>query len=210
MAKGTTLEKITERLAAREPLDGAALVTDPVRGDPVLEEGESGNPRPAAVLVPIRLHREGPSLLFMLRPMSMKVHPGQISFPGGGKSHRDSDAAATALREAKEEIGLGAGQAELVGRLPPYRTTSNYRVTPVVALVDPAFKPRLDSREVEETFEAPVAFFLKKDSLQVRAVREGGRKRTFFAFQYRDRFIWGATAAILVNLVAALKAYARG
>lgn len=210
MAQDTILERITEKLSAREPFDGEALVQDPVRGDPIVDEEESNGPRPAAVLVPMRLHEQGPSLLFMLRPMSMKVHPGQISFPGGGKSRRDSDAAATALREAEEEIGLEARQAELLGRLPAYRTTSNYEVTPVVALLAPGFKPSLDPREVEETFEAPVAFFLKKDSLQVRTVRQDGRERTFFAYRYQERLIWGATAAIVVNLVAALEAYAGG
>lgn len=156
-------------------------------------------PRPAAVLVPIVL-RETLSVLLTQRAHDMPSHPGQISFPGGKVEKIDTTPVDCALREAHEEIGLDARFVEPLGYLDSYRTGTGFRIDPVVALVRPGFATRLDSREVVEVFEVPLAFLMdeanhKRDSRSWR-----GRERHFYAMPYEGRHIWGATAGMLKNM----------
>jgi 8-oxo-dGTP pyrophosphatase MutT (NUDIX family) len=116
-------------------------------------------PRPAAVLVPIML-RPALTVLFTQRSHDVPSHPGQISFPGGKIEDGDGSALACALREAREEIGLGADRVEPLGFLDSYRTGTGFEITPAVALVRPDFAVTLDAREVAEVFEVPLAFLM--------------------------------------------------
>lgn len=156
-------------------------------------------PRPAAVLVPIVL-RETLSVMLTQRAHDMPSHPGQISFPGGKVEECDTTPVDCALREAHEEIGLPGKFVETLGYLDSYRTGTGFQINPVVALVRPGFTVRLDSREVVEAFEVPLAFLMdeanhKKDTRTWR-----GRERHFYAMPYQDRYIWGATAGMLKNM----------
>lgn len=153
----------------------------------------------AAVLVPLVV-RDAITLLLTQRPMHLKHHPGQISFPGGRVEETDSDAIAAALRETEEEVGLPRKHIELLGTLPPYHTVSNYAVTPVVALVQPPFDLKLDANEVADAFEVPLDFILDPANHERRSRPWQGRERQFYAMPYGERFIWGATAAMLRNL----------
>ncbi len=173
-----------------------------VRGD------HDGNPglgvpaqlREAAVLVPLVEHDEGLSVLLTQRTAHLAAHAGQISFPGGGVEQGDDDAEDTALRETEEEIGLPREHVDLLGRLDTYVTRTGFRVTPVVGLIRPPFTLRPDPYEVAEVFEVPLSFILDPAKRERRSAEFKGALRHFWAFPYGQRFIWGATAGMLVNL----------
>jgi len=156
-------------------------------------------PAAAAVLVPLVL-REQPTLLLTQRTLHMNTHSGQVAFPGGKADPDDVDAAATALREAEEEIGLARTQVEVLGYLPDHLVISGFRITPVVALVAADCALTLDSTEVEEIFELPLGFLLDARN-HVRRVRHfAGEEVTFTDLPYGSHNIWGATAGMLLTL----------
>jgi 8-oxo-dGTP pyrophosphatase MutT (NUDIX family) len=165
--------------------------------------------RPAAVLVPIVL-RPSPTVLLTRRTDHLASHSGQIAFPGGKVDASDADAAAAALREAEEEVGLDPRRVELLGALPDYLSSSAYRITPVVGLVQPdaGFSP--NPHEVADLFEVPLAFLMNPAHHQRRAMDWQGQRHEWLAMPYDDggteRFIWGATAAMLRNLYRYLAA----
>lgn len=155
--------------------------------------------RPAAVLIPV-IARPVVTLLFTQRTEHLKAHAGQIAFPGGKSEPSDADPLATALREAHEEIGLEASFVEPLGTLDRYLTGTGYRITPVIALVDPAAQLTLDANEVADTFEVPLPFLMDPRNYQRHTRMIGGHERHFYAVPFGDRFIWGATAGILRNM----------
>jgi len=163
------------------------------------EAGGEGAITPASVLVPIVAHPGGMTVLFTQRTSHLRSHSGQISFPGGRAEPEDPSPEFTALREAREEIGLKAGQVEVIGWLPEYLTRTGYRVTPVVGLLTPPLALAPNPREVEEVFEVPLAFLLDPRNHQRRTREFQGRTVSFYAIPYGERDIWGATAGILVN-----------
>jgi 8-oxo-dGTP pyrophosphatase MutT (NUDIX family) len=156
--------------------------------------------RPAAVLVPIVRRGEDLTVLFTRRTPHLHDHAGQISFPGGRAEPEDPSFEATALREAQEEIGLAAERVDLLGRLPEYVTVTGYRVTPVVGLVSPPLDVRPDPFEVAEVFEVPLAFLLDPANHLRNTVTQDGKRRRYYAMPYRQYYIWGATAGMLMNL----------
>lgn len=156
--------------------------------------------RPAAVLVPVVLRDEMPSVLLTRRTEHLHHHPGQISFPGGRVEAGDASAVDTALRETEEEIGLHRRHVELLGALPDYLTGTGFRVTPVVGLVHPPFELKLDAFEVAEAFEVPLAHFLDPANHEEHSIVHEGRVRRFHAMPYHGYFIWGATAGIIMSM----------
>jgi 8-oxo-dGTP pyrophosphatase MutT (NUDIX family) len=165
--------------------------------------------REAAVLIPLVMHETGPTVLLTLRTSHLHDHAGQISFPGGGIEERDETPVAAALRETEEEVGLRAESVEVLGSLPRYATATGYVVTPVVGLVTPGFSLEIDTFEVEEAFEPPLAFLMNPAHHERRLVDFDGMRRTFYAMPYvaqRRYFIWGATAAMLRNFYHLLRA----
>jgi 8-oxo-dGTP pyrophosphatase MutT (NUDIX family) len=123
-----------------------------------------------------------------------------VSFPGGRVDAADPSPEATALRESQEEIGLDSERVEILGRLPEYHTRTGYRITPVVGVVAPPFELRADAGEVEDIFEVPLAFLLDPANHQRHSREWQGELRWFFAMPYEGRYIWGATAGMVVNL----------
>lgn len=160
--------------------------------------------RPAAVLVPVVRHGTGLTVLFTQRTDHLYDHAGQISFPGGRTEAHDASPAATALRETFEEIGLPHSQVEVLGALPEYTTVTGYHVTPVVGLVSTPLALSLDAFEVAEAFEVPLAFFLDPGNHQRNTLQYQGLTRHYYAMPYEKRYIWGATAGMLMNLYAFL------
>ena len=160
----------------------------------------AGPRRPAAVLVPIVERPGRPTVLLTRRADHLHDHPGQVSFPGGRLDDTDRGPIDAALRETTEEIGLGREFVELAGLLDGYETVTGYGVTPVVGFVRPGFALTLDAFEVAEAFEIPLAFLLDEASRLIHSRMRNGRRRYYYAFKYADRYIWGATAGMLVNL----------
>lgn len=166
-------------------------------------------PRPAAVLIPLVVRDGDVQVLLTERTAHLTDHAGQISFPGGRVEEGDDGPVATALRETEEEIGLATGAVEVLGVLPEYSTVTGYRVTPVVGLIERPFLLSLDTFEVSEAFEVPLAFLMDPAHHERRLVTLSAHSRTFYAMPYsaaRRYFIWGATAAMLRNLYHFLRA----
>ncbi len=160
---------------------------------------DSARLAPAAVLVGI-VEREAPTVLLTRRTENLATHAGQISFPGGRIDPGDADAIAAALREADEEVGLGAGFVSPLGYLDPFETISAYRVLPVVAIVQPGFVLSPNPDEVAEAFEAPLSLFFDRSAHRVQHVEYRGLRREIHEFEFAGHRIWGATAAMLINL----------
>lgn len=158
----------------------------------------------AAVLVPIIAHAGGLSVLFTQRTAHLKAHSGQVSFPGGRAEPGDASAEETALRESEEEIGLPRSRVEVLARLPEYFTRTGFRVTPVIGLIAPPLELVPDPREVESVFEVPLAFLLDARNHKRQTREYQGRMVGYYEMPYGDRYIWGATAAMVVNLYRAL------
>lgn len=155
---------------------------------------------PAAVLVPVVVGGDEPTLLLTRRSAHLHDHPGQIAFPGGRVDAGDTSPEATALREAQEEIGLSPEQVELIGRLPDYYiTASGFRVTPVVGLLRGPLQLRLDAFEVAEAFETPLSFLLDPANRRRGRIEHQGITREFWAMPWQGYDIWGATAGMIVS-----------
>ncbi|NKB55914.1 MAG: CoA pyrophosphatase [Alphaproteobacteria bacterium] len=155
---------------------------------------------PAAVLVPLVDRPEGLTIMLTQRTAHLNDHAGQISFPGGRVEPEDPSHLAAALREAEEEVGLPPDRVDVIGVLDPYIVRSGYRVTPVVGFVNPPFDVKPDPFEVADVFEVPLTFVLNSDNHETDSRTHEGTKRTFYVLPYEDRYIWGATAGMLVNL----------
>jgi 8-oxo-dGTP pyrophosphatase MutT (NUDIX family) len=158
-------------------------------------------PTPAAVLIPIVDHEDGLTVLLTQRASHLKNHAGQISFPGGRIEAADEGPLAAALRETEEEIGLGREHVTLAGYLDPHLVLTGFWVTPVVAFVQPGFELRLDRREVETTFEVPLAYILDAKNHHWRERPIGGNTSVrVYDIPYGSHHVWGATAGMLVSL----------
>ncbi len=171
-------------------------------------------PAHASVLIAL-VPRDEITVLLTQRTDHLTDHPGQISFPGGRAEPEDADAAATALREAHEEIGLEAHFVDVLGAMPTYTTGTGFIVTPVVALVRPGFAVLPEPCEVAEVFEVPLSFLMNPANHRRHSVELNGASREFLSIpwdgqdeagQPRRYFIWGATAAMLRNLYRFLAA----
>ena len=158
----------------------------------------------AAVLVGLVGREEGLTVLLTQRTAHLSAHAGQISFPGGRFAPEDEDAVACALRESREEVGLPADHVEVVGRLDTFITGTGYDITPVVGLIRVPFPVTPDPGEVAEVFEVPLSVIVDPANHQRQSGELRGRMRTFYVIPYPDRYIWGATAAMLVNLAEVL------
>ncbi|HEX6375515.1 MAG TPA: CoA pyrophosphatase [Allosphingosinicella sp.] len=162
-------------------------------------EGADGDLTPAAVLVAVVDHH-APTVILTERPKTMRKHPGQISFPGGRIDPDDDGPIAAALREAEEEIALPRRAVEVIGTADLYRTVTGFEVTPVVGVVPPGLRLQPQPGEVAAMFEAPLDYLLDPRHQLVRSVEWQGRERCYYEIEWDGRRIWGATAAMIVNL----------
>ena len=153
----------------------------------------------AAVLVPL-FRKDGQYyLLFIKRTNRVRVHKGQISFPGGAYEERDGSLLNAALRESAEEIGLAADDIQILGELDDQESiTTNYVITPFLGLIPHPYHFRLDRHEVQELLEVPIAALLDKDN-QHTEILPGNRVAC--SYHYGGEVIWGATARILQRLL---------
>ncbi len=165
----------------------------------------TGPIRPAAVLVPIVLS-PAPTVLLTLRAETLTSHAGQVSLPGGRIEPADEGAAGAALRETEEEIGVPRAAVEVAGVLPRYLTGTGFAISPLVGLLRPPLALAPDPREVAEVFELPLAVLLDEEAARREELLVGGQRRRFWVIPHDRHRIWGATAAILVNLGRVLRA----
>jgi len=201
---GLTADAIRARLRDRA---AGLRISEGARGDHTLSGGEP--PKiltAAAVLIGITQHPDGMTVLLTQRTAHLTDHAGQIALPGGRIEPTDRDPIFAALREAEEEIGLPPDHVEIVGRLDTYITGTGFEIAPIVGLVRVPFASRLDEFEVAELFEVPLAFILDPANHERRSRQLRGSARSFYVLPYQDRYIWGATAAMLVNLAEVLAA----
>lgn len=167
-----------------------------------LVEGSSDPHRDAAVLVAIT-DRPDPGVLLTLRRDNLRLHAGQVAFPGG-RLDPGEDATAAALREAWEEIGLPPHEVKLWGPADLYRTITGYAVTPILGLVPPDLDLAPHEHEVADLFEVPLSFLLSSANQQRMNADYRGTTRHYYQIDWNGRRIWGATAAMLVNLTTRL------
>jgi 8-oxo-dGTP pyrophosphatase MutT (NUDIX family) len=154
--------------------------------------------KPAAVLLPLTFRSE-PHVLLTQRTEHLSRHAGQVAFPGGRADPKDISLVETALRETQEETGIEPAFVTVAGYLDAYETGTGYAILPVVGLLSEGFALSPHEHEVAKIFEVPLSFLLDPAN-RVRQTREfQGRQRSFFSFTYDGHYIWGATAAMLIN-----------
>lgn len=158
---------------------------------------------PSAVLIPVYQDKGQYYIVFIKRTDTVKVHKGQISFPGGGRDKRDKTARDTAIREAGEEIGLRPVDIEILGELDDeITTTSNYIVTPFVAMIPWPYQFTKNKNEVAEIISMPVTALMDEANIKPAIeTLEGGIVVDSYNYHYRGKVIWGATARILRKLL---------
>ena len=179
------------RSALASPTSQPLLEGDLIEGAP-----DAGTD--AAVLVAIT-DRSDPGVVLTVRREHLRTHAGQVAFPGG-RVDPGEDAVQAAIREAHEEILLDPNSVEVVGPMEPYRTVTGYQVTPVIAVIPPDLPLEAHEHEVADWFEAPLAFVLDPVNQHRRSALFQGCERHYYEIVWNDRRIWGATAAMIVNL----------
>jgi 8-oxo-dGTP pyrophosphatase MutT (NUDIX family) len=184
---------LAERLHASLASTGAAEL---LRGDMI--ELDPAASTPAAVLIAIT-DRPEPGVILTVRREHLRTHAGQIAFPGGRLDPGENSISA-ALREAHEEILLDPAAVEVIGLIEPYRTITSYVVTPVLGVIPPDLPLEPHEHEVADWFEAPLGFLLDPENQHRQSALFQGRTRHYYEIVWNDRRIWGATAAMIVNL----------
>ena len=199
------LDELRPKLLSEAP----ALPLKPARGDydfdPANRPPGQAQLTPAAVLLPIVMRAE-PTVLFTERSPRLAQHAGQVSFPGGRAEPTDESLIRTALRETQEETGIDASFISIAGFLEAYETGTGFAILPVVGLLKEGFALAPNTDEVAEIFEVPLAFLLDPANRQKEQAEWKGRMRHYYAFRYNGHYIWGATAAMLVNFAERMKA----
>lgn len=158
---------------------------------------------PAAVLIAVTDQPE-PGVLLTRRTTTLRRHAGQVAFPGGRIDPDDAGPVAAALREAHEEIALAPHAVQVLGPTDTYETGTGYHITPVLGLIPPGLPLVAAADEVAALFEVPLAFLLDPRNHELRQAEYQGRTRSFYVIAWPEHEIWGATAAMIVNLARRL------
>ncbi|WP_310467776.1 CoA pyrophosphatase [Sphingomonas sp.] len=190
----TIAARLRSALAAQPPAE--LLVGD-------LTEADASAAKPAAVLIAIT-ERAEPGVILTVRRDDMRTHAGQIAFPGG-RIDPGEDAVQAALREAWEELGLDPAEVAPIAAIDPYHTITGYTVTPVVGVIPPDLPLAPHEQEVADWFEAPLEHLLDPANHDRQSVLFQGARRHYYQIEWNGRRIWGATAAMLVNLARRLR-----
>jgi len=163
--------------------------------------------KPAGVLIPVRQHASGLTVLLTQRSAELNHHAGQVSFPGGRMEFSDADIEVTALRETREEIGIAEECVSIIGYLDPMPTVSGYAVTPIIGLIDGSVELTIDKTEVEFAFEVPLSFLLDTGNHCMVEREWQGLSFSMVEFHFDGQRIWGATAQMLLRLINIIKVH---
>jgi 8-oxo-dGTP pyrophosphatase MutT (NUDIX family) len=160
--------------------------------------------RESAVLAPLFFRDGVPHALFTKRPMTLRNHAGQISFPGGARDPEDPTPLHTALRETKEELGIPIDSVEVLGMLDEIPTITQFRIVPFVGVIPGDFVYVPSAEEIEEIIEVPLTRLMDPSihRSERRLVLE--HEREIYFYDYGPHVIWGATARILKSLLAVI------
>jgi len=187
----------------------AASTNDPYI-DPNSEILVSGQPRPAAVLIPLLRNNNSWEILYIRRSSAEgDHHSGQVAFPGGRMEDRDANPEETALREAQEEIALERDSVRILGSLEDMVTISNYQVTPIVGVIGWPLDLKPAPSEVKRIFTIPLEWLAKPENYELRdhdiPGSSGNGTHPVYYFKYFDNeLLWGVSARITVSLMQAL------
>lgn len=191
-----------ELLRSRLLRDPPDLPLTPKRSDydlnPQSRPTEKIDLKPAAVLLPL-VFRHEPHVLLTQRTHHLTRHAGQVAFPGGRADPGDISLVETALRETQEETGIEPAYVTIAGFLDAHETGTGYAILPVVGLLSEGFALSPHAAEVAEIFEVPLSFLLDPVNKKTQSREFQGHTRTFHSFTYEGHYIWGATAAMLLN-----------
>ncbi|MDJ0812551.1 MAG: CoA pyrophosphatase [Woeseiaceae bacterium] len=197
-------EHLRERLAGtRKPLDPLDVVvpSGTYKWPAGMLEKIAATLKPAGVLIPVRRHDTGLTVLLTKRSADLKHHAGQVSFPGGRMEETDADIEVTALRETREEVGIAEEHVAIIGYLETMPTVTGYAVTPVVGLLDGLVDLEIDRTEVEYTFEVPLSFLLDPANQRLVQREWQGLSFSMVEFHFDGQRIWGATAQMLMRFI---------
>lgn len=194
MAPISDLDRISRALA------GVTQASSDYDLNPGIVLPEGRKLKPAAVLMPIIEAEGGARVILTKRSARLKHHPGQVAFPGGRIDDTDASAAAAALRESHEEIGLLPENVEIFGQLSPHETVTSYTVIPFVGRIRAPFTPVPEAGEVAEVFSVPLTFLMNPSSYRIERRRWRGDWRSYYVAPYGPYYIWGATARMLKGL----------
>ncbi|TKG88637.1 CoA pyrophosphatase [Puteibacter caeruleilacunae] len=159
-------------------------------------------PKISAVLILLFPLNDKIHLCFIKRPSTMRNHAGQISFPGGKHDATDPSIEYTALREAKEEVGISPGDIQLIGQLSDlYIEVSNFLIYPIIGYIEHKPHFSVNEDEVSEFFTIPLADFSDKDNLKMHTVNTVTGPLEVPCFNINNEIIWGATAMIMAELI---------
>lgn len=190
-------------IAAVSPFDSGVKPLQVIGYRPV--GADSYRPSKTAAVLVALLDLDEPEVVLTRRADHLIQHAGQVSFPGGAAEEHDDSAVQTALREAFEEIGLRPEQTRPIGFLDRMDTISDYRVLPVVALVSCPVVWQLDHSEVAEVFTVPLSVALDRNRYAQKKIQRDGQEHCIWSLQWRNYTIWGATAAMLLNLASRIE-----
>jgi 8-oxo-dGTP pyrophosphatase MutT (NUDIX family) len=189
---------LTEELIATR-LQAAYQPGRVASADTVIGADEEGTFKCAAVLLPLAWREQEWHLVFTRRTETVEHHKGQVSFPGGGCELDESTPEATALREAREEIGLQPGDVRLLGRMNEYLTITRYRITPVVGVIPWPYSFQLEEAEVGRVFSIPLLWLANRHNRDEKPFTPDGNQRPIPVLIYHPfdgEILWGASARI--------------
>jgi 8-oxo-dGTP pyrophosphatase MutT (NUDIX family) len=174
-----------------------SLLSPAVTGPPY-PAADAASATPSAVLVIIHYHGDSPHIFLTKRSSSLKIHSGEIAFPGGRFVKEDGSLLTTALRETEEEIGVSFGADQIIGSLNVVRTmTSNHFIVPFLTVQERLPGHKLAPSEVEAILDAPLIETLMTIAPDVEHYHLA---RDSFKFTHQENTIWGATARIMKQL----------
>lgn len=165
--------------------------------------GRLNQHRPAAVLIAVT-DRPNPGIILTQRPEFLRVHPGQVAFPGGKIDDTDAGEIEAALREAHEELALSPHHVKIIGITDTYYSGSGYRISPVVGVIPPDLKLTANPHEVADWFEVPLNFLVDPANSIKKTAPWMGRERQYYDMEWQGRRIWGVTAGIIMNFARRL------